>query len=373
MEQEGRPMWRDDPSESFSDWTIEIVSLQESKYSGTYHVHRIFLAHGPKRSDYFSTLIRSEDGFHENQTNTSRIELDSLAAEAFPILLDYVYGFGLELTTKTATALHHLGEYFGIEPLRLRSLEFCRKNMSLHNLHCFYCHAERLNDAPVLKLVTDYLRDKVRPSHQIVERSKPQLWIEALGPDENGLELYFDDTDELSKVISKVCSSQSEETLDAETFCKLTEDQLFSVDFSVALDLCELADRYYENADEGVISRLLNFQDTCVRALANNWKLLRDLNGEQATQLSERSAGTLVELLLHTVENAWCEVSKLSSELADCKSMIQATESRELSVAKAGDKRLRPLYYSSSDDNSTDESNSSSDDSSVESSERFHD
>jgi hypothetical protein len=138
-----RLKWRDDPAESFSDWKIEIVSDDgDSKCSQTYHVHKTFLAHGPRRSEYFCKLLSSEDRFKRNQMNTSRIELHPLAAKAFPVLLDFVYGFDHSITTETAPAIRYLGECFEIRATRKFFSGFFKKDISLANLHVYYSHAQ---------------------------------------------------------------------------------------------------------------------------------------------------------------------------------------------------------------------------------------
>lgn len=66
------------------------ISGDDSEGSERFNVHKFFVAHGARRSEYFSRLIRSKVRFHEKDFNTSVINLDPLAAKAFPALLDYV-------------------------------------------------------------------------------------------------------------------------------------------------------------------------------------------------------------------------------------------------------------------------------------------
>jgi hypothetical protein len=48
------------------------------------------LAAGPRRSEYFARLFQQDGNFSESQNSTSRIELpDEIAAQAFPVLLDF--------------------------------------------------------------------------------------------------------------------------------------------------------------------------------------------------------------------------------------------------------------------------------------------
>jgi len=87
-EEEVRLDWRMEPKETLSDWTIEVVV--DKKTHSTYHTHRVTLSLGSKKSEYFERLFQSEN-FVEQKTRTSRIELDELAAQAFPVMLDFMY------------------------------------------------------------------------------------------------------------------------------------------------------------------------------------------------------------------------------------------------------------------------------------------
>jgi hypothetical protein len=90
------------------------------------------LASGPRKSEYFVKLFQNAAAGNctEAKGNLCRIQLDSLVAVAFPILLDYIYApwEELKIETDVATALHHLGEYFDIHCLRWNCMEFdCRQ------------------------------------------------------------------------------------------------------------------------------------------------------------------------------------------------------------------------------------------------------
>jgi hypothetical protein len=114
-------LWRQDPEENYSDWTLLIsyeTTDENEKESTTktdeYHLHKATLAVGLRKSEYFARLFKAGGRFAESSSNTSRISLTKLEAKAFPHLLDYLYSVDadLEISTETATALHHLGGYF---------------------------------------------------------------------------------------------------------------------------------------------------------------------------------------------------------------------------------------------------------------------
>ena len=93
--------WRQHPSESFSDWTIEVVFDDVSKPTSEralYHVHRRVLAVGPKKSDYFATIFK-----FNGSANRNTLRLSKRQAAVFPIVLDYIYAdIDFELDTEMA-------------------------------------------------------------------------------------------------------------------------------------------------------------------------------------------------------------------------------------------------------------------------------
>lgn len=109
--------WRRDPEESFSDWTIHVRPITNDKKAGgaaavsttlsgtndcsidgndshhhhTYHVHRVYLASGPRCSEYFRTLFSTNMSTEETSSKSTILELQNSACNAFPALLDYIY------------------------------------------------------------------------------------------------------------------------------------------------------------------------------------------------------------------------------------------------------------------------------------------
>ena len=151
--------WRMDADKSHSDWTIEI--LVGEKIHGTYHVHKSMLSVGSKRSEYFERLFGNKN-FSEQQTNTSRILLEELAAKAFPLMLDYLYSLWddnkLPITHENAVVLHYLGGYFEVRGLRKRARTFWKqdmKNGDLGDLAMYYEHAKLFHDEKAYRAVVE--------------------------------------------------------------------------------------------------------------------------------------------------------------------------------------------------------------------------
>lgn len=214
--------WRSDPTLSLSDWTIEINVRGHRNSSQVYHVHKSILAVGPKRSNYFATTFlkaqlhqphleqprqqtmqqqqqqqmqpqddiiggiepcdfvqesfsiapgritdqqeavsvapgRLVDHTDHNQ-NKSKIELEELAAQAFPVLLDYMYNSTnqLNITTDNATGLHYLSGHLEMKTLRRKVKEFWTGDLTMENLVTYYAHARVFKDVKIVTFAEDY-------------------------------------------------------------------------------------------------------------------------------------------------------------------------------------------------------------------------
>mmetsp|Transcript_34397 Transcript_34397/g.110545 ORF Transcript_34397/g.110545 Transcript_34397/m.110545 type:complete len:460 (+) Transcript_34397:82-1461(+) len=113
--------WRLPASESLADWKIVVKVEGEDNGTGsqqtkTYDVHRCQLAVPPHESNYFAALFRNS--FNESTVRETKLQVKASAAEAFPLLLDFVYGdedYELEITSAPqAVALRWLSNYLGI-------------------------------------------------------------------------------------------------------------------------------------------------------------------------------------------------------------------------------------------------------------------
>ena len=58
----------------------------------TYLVHKNIIGIGPRKSEYFANLFQTQNNLAEHASSTSEITLEGSACEAFPDLLDYLYG-----------------------------------------------------------------------------------------------------------------------------------------------------------------------------------------------------------------------------------------------------------------------------------------
>jgi len=224
--------WRLEPDKSHSDWTI-IISV-DGKLQSTYHVHKAVLSAGGKTSEYFACLF-SNTNLKEHESQTSRIDLEDLAAKAFPVMLDYLYQpwrdiAHSDLTLENSVALHYLGRYFEVCGLRKTVRNFWRRKMTMHSwsttsnvdaLGMLYEHAKLFNDGKAYRVVVEHCSACIRfieiDSH-LMKVSDPQFWLDVLQSKTGSHE-------ETSTLISTFCSQHKDE-LDAETFLNLTDQSL---------------------------------------------------------------------------------------------------------------------------------------------------
>jgi hypothetical protein len=150
-------LWRQDPEENFSDWTLLISYETTDENENTTTLHKGALAVGPQKSECFVRIFKAGGRFAESSSNTSRINLTELEANAFPHLLDYLCSVDadLEISTETATALHNLGGHFEARRLRWDSNEFWMTDVNAKNCGTHYEHAKILNDQKVLVAATE--------------------------------------------------------------------------------------------------------------------------------------------------------------------------------------------------------------------------
>lgn len=179
--------WRLDPEESFSDWTIQVFTSSDRTNDGVhpvvesflaqnqdgqqdyvrnentshqvttnYHVHKHMLGAGQRSSLYFARMFKST--MAETCTSTSRIELDDAAADAFPIMLDFMYSQqALDATTDSAVALRYLANYFGIESLFHEVNNFIEQDLGPTTLARYVEGATLYQDEKMLDAVEEHI------------------------------------------------------------------------------------------------------------------------------------------------------------------------------------------------------------------------
>lgn len=344
--------WRGDPFETYSDWTIQIITTKvsgeeeivpeerachvenqeppETTNTGIYHVHKYILACGTRRSGYFGNLFQNRT-FREAESQTSKLELDPLAALAFPDLLDYLYGIDkpLKITMETATALYYLGEYLDIRHLRWDVIQFVKKNMSLSNVGTYYSHAMVFQCDAILGILAKFLGEniqKIDPKSNILLVSDSRLWINALE--------FSPMTDITSAHISTLITTFAEnkgDTLDLETLHELTLARDIPVVASnSALAMCALEDKLEgkKTAGKNIESKALSsLQERCASSLSRVWKSFAVPDETTHGLLRDRKPSFLVDLLLKSLQNATSQLESARAKFAQSESNLSTARS----------------------------------------------
>jgi len=259
--------WRLDPTQSFSDWEIKIVA--ESGDIKQYNVHRMALAAGPRKSEYFADLFGKQVNNFKNQR--LRLEMPDESAKVFPVFLDFVYGENdLESVQEKedAYAVYEQAEFFDTPLLKDAVANWCRKRLQWYNIPDFFPELERFQDAgPLVRMAVDLCA----------------VEFEELGTDFGGkiepkyLQMIFENlvdrgfkfergADYVSEMILESCTAHT--TMDEAAFLGLT-DMRFLPTAPVEAVLRLLA-------AEGVVCGpnlgASTLQSRCIKSLSENWE-----------------------------------------------------------------------------------------------------
>lgn len=313
-------LWRLDPAISHSDFVVEVTAPDGSVRVDTYHVHKSVLSLGPRKSEYFAHLLQGS--FSEVSQGVCRISLDAIAADAFPSLLDFLYGTArLECTTETATALHFLGQYFGIRRLRWQARQFWTKDISLENVSTYYQHACLFQDERVLRRIQVDLGSEqlleLSPEADILRVMSPEFFLTVLQTADLVmtcddllslhasklvvviLENHFTDS---AVVVEDMDDKVKEENAKAATlFLQLTEDAyLPEIHSGAALRLLELEKKIVQPSPD----TLTSLQQRCLLSMTRAWHHMKLDDDIMARLAQVASPVFLTELLMHSLTHA---------------------------------------------------------------------
>jgi len=141
-----------DKEESFSDWTLKVITTKRGGREATreYHVHRSALAIGPKKSGYFETIFKSDD-FQESTDKTSEVNLPEDVAAQIPVLLDFLYCHKQEsalINRDNWRMLYYLADYFLIPALKDSIKDYVLKDMQdIKNLEGYLSSLQHDDDS----------------------------------------------------------------------------------------------------------------------------------------------------------------------------------------------------------------------------------
>ena len=280
--------WRMDPTLSHSDWTIEIAAFKSTPndssaaYSGSstndetkvilstakYCVHKAMLSVGSRKSTYFERLFQNKN-LREHETRTSYIELEEIAAKAFPVFLDYLYGNELAIDSLVnAVALDHLSQYFGVSCLQTRMQQYWDYETVTEAYGSYFQQAKIVRDETIIQMIVKKVVqniEKIGSTSKLLRVSDVQFWLDVLN-ENRGKPM----NPRLSFILARFMVNQQQ--LHAETFRTMTDkDILPVVGWKASIFLLQLEKKLLFQDGESIPTELTCLQERCVDALAKNF------------------------------------------------------------------------------------------------------
>ena len=292
-----------------SDWTIEVVVPTSAK-STLYHVHKSVLAVGPRRSQHFVKLFRSDPVTlpkEEASSTSTRLEMEELTATAFPVLLDYLYDHRatIHITTYNATALHVLSQRLEMKHLRSKVREFWVHDISMDHMAIYYQHATALgglDDPLILRALEVYCAQHLFDSDSgnctiadLLDLIDPQFLFHVIQ------QAYGHAADKevfslrLSLIVAVYCNIHYLTDLNQAMFYKLTDAQHLPVmESQAAKAFLELQEKISGTPNATVTS----LTERCIAVLSEQWDeacVKQDRTTEQSTVVLPKLVGTALE------------------------------------------------------------------------------
>jgi hypothetical protein len=309
--------WRLDPQRSRSDWTIRISANEGNGQVKIkdYNVHLNIITMGDRASGYFIRACDKER-FAESKAKMSCIDLHPLAANAFPVMLDYMYGRNLrDEADKIAVPLIFLARYFDCGEL-LREVNVCCQSYLSINVSTFYDDAVDLKLFDIIPVIEAHcVKNPI--SLQRHNFASPSFWVSVFSK----VTMTPEASKSLSVVLSGLCR-RKEDDVDKAMLLQLS-DKLTHVCIREATTLLEAEMRLRKNVKvgrkRGRDESLTHLQTICLTALAKKFGVP---GFEHCVKLPE---GSPANLYSHLLELAKASVINRVNELEDA---VAAAEAR---------------------------------------------
>jgi hypothetical protein len=340
--------WRLDPEISHSDWKIVVKrssSSESATSTVTFHVHKNILAVGPWKSDYFTALFRNKH-LSESADSTSTIELEELACEAMPLMLDFMYQHDISMSIDHAVALRHLAKYFGIKLLYKNVMTYLKEQVGmLSNLGILVKHASLLSDEAVLSMAATTCTDHLAELNDVslLSTIDPDFLLRVISnPDVD----TCSDSYLLSNIVAKYCEIHRDQ-LDQETFVKLTDRKYTPlIDQEAALPLLQVQAQLWKHQSCAEEPQPSSSGDDQKVAAVDDFHL----DDEHADPLSAPSltpTACLQKRCIHRLALSWADFSD-PSHLPDLQKLAPSVLAKLLqqscAVAKQSQDKLQEEY-----------------------------
>ncbi|OEU17354.1 BTB/POZ domain-containing protein [Fragilariopsis cylindrus CCMP1102] len=288
--------WRLNPSESLSDWKLNIFNRSTKNFE-VFHVHRVALAIGPRACEFFKDVFRQAE-INKNINRTTRVPLIARSCRIIPCFLDYTYGNGqFEITNENALGLCYLADYFRNHSLWDHATDYIEDDLGTvdgrEHLCQYYIDSLYYDQGEFLEHILgvcsrdllSMIEENISCTNLLGEITPKHLCLilaEMEQPTESS-SIY------MTRLITEYCCLHRKE-LSMELFDDFTS-RLLVLNSSSAITLLESSLEYefapYKdlNTSQDSISSLILFQQQCIGTLSEEWEQLLELDQNRVTRI----------------------------------------------------------------------------------------
>ncbi|KAL7464350.1 hypothetical protein ACHAXS_004686 [Conticribra weissflogii] len=287
-----------------------ILDSDGSPRTDVYHVHKVMLAVGSRRSEYLGRLIREADGTsvgwgssspdnHSSDITVHETILLESAANSMGAVLDFCYyqDRELDINLENAVALVYLAKRYKIRALQTRADAFVKNNLessnSIHFLLDSYLYQldDILNQA--IDVTAANLADTV--DFEPIYALPPELFRRII----LSWKLQCD-SELLSLVVYSYCGEHNRDKIDVDYFREITTPNLMPIlDSKVAMMVLKFyVDLIFEDDPDVDIMELCKDDSLikrCIDVISQNWRdevcepLMIDTEWEEASPATRRN------------------------------------------------------------------------------------
>lgn len=315
-----RISWKSDPKASFCDWRIEVHHLTkkgDSVAMDIYNIHRNVVGYGPRKSNFMMKEFfrQIEDRNYGSGANITKIELPFWQAEAFPMVLDFMYDtkeVRQTLTAERACSVFKIAELMEIPPLEDAIENFYRKTLSLKNMTEFMVAATKAKADRLLFASRSKIGSLILEKPELAGLLLPKFMIDILEVNrEQVQEIQYKTPerypDELKLAHSRmwsraafVCASHNTKYMTKQIFdAMMHEDRLPAIDVTVAFKLLLLDAKFDPDSMD-----YKNLHERCVTSITADLEGFR--NGfsspeEMSREIDKLPSPVLADILVKSI------------------------------------------------------------------------
>lgn len=300
--------WRQRPSESFSDWTIEVVHPDGPPTQ--YHVHRRLLAVGPRRSEYFEQFCKT------SANNTTQLHLDKAQAGVFPQVLDHMYAdVDLIMDAEKAYALYSLADALKIKSISKAAVEYFESRMDISNIAECITVGMQFRDKALLNSAILIAAEKLRSMElEMAAKIDPGVFGIIIAKSKTLPDSFQCGSSRLSQLVTACVSNATRSNLNEDEFRSLTnQDVLPTIESEAAVKLLATANTLLLQTGELGSNGSASLNERCVESIEKDWDNLRaklEANSELRNAMKSVSSSVLFDLLMKTKTPALCNVNE---------------------------------------------------------------